>query len=114
MDYKEGKDKLRSLVLEYVACYTKQLAREQTFLDLLEEGGKLAGDIARKMADLIDWSNTLGWASLPEVDACTTQLRNGYRSLINPSSSERLKYECMTIGEGWPESCLHPLDPEWQ
>jgi len=54
MDYKEGKDKLRGLVLEYVACHTKQLTREQTFLDLLEEGGKLAGDIARNMAELID------------------------------------------------------------
>lgn len=54
MDYTEGKDKLRSLVLDYVACYIKQLMREQTFLDLLEQGGTATGDIARKMVDLID------------------------------------------------------------
>lgn len=54
MDYKEGRDKLRNLVLDYATCYIKQLMREQTFLDLLEEGGEPTGDIVRKMVDLID------------------------------------------------------------
>lgn len=54
MEYKQGQDKLRVLVLEYNACYIKQLMREQTFLELLEEGGKFAGDIATKIMDLID------------------------------------------------------------
>jgi len=54
MDYKEGRDKLRNLVLDYVTCYIKLLMREQTFLDLLEEGGEPTGDIVRKMVDLID------------------------------------------------------------
>jgi len=53
MDYDKGRDKLRSLVLDYVVCYISQLEQEQSFVQLLREGGHLASDLLAKMTDLI-------------------------------------------------------------
>lgn len=53
MDYEKGRDKLRSLVLDYAVCYIHQLEREQSFTHLLREGGHLPSDLITRMASLL-------------------------------------------------------------
>lgn len=54
MEYEEGYDKLRLLVLDYTVCYVQQLAREPSFIDLMKEPGPLATDLLGKMVALFE------------------------------------------------------------
>lgn len=54
MEFEEGRDKLKALVLDYAVCYVQQLSKEKSFLDLLEEPGSLASDLLVKMVGLFD------------------------------------------------------------
>lgn len=53
MDFEQGRDKLRGLVLDYIVCFLGELAKEATFLGLLSEQSALGRDLTLKMARLL-------------------------------------------------------------
>lgn len=53
MNYDNGRDKLRGLVLDYTVCYVHQLEQDESFRKLLQEGGHLPSDLLSKTVGLM-------------------------------------------------------------
>lgn len=52
MDFEEGRDRMRSVVLSYAYKFLKELSSERSFLDLLKGPGCLASDLVTKLVEL--------------------------------------------------------------
>ena len=53
LDFDQGHDRLRALVLEYASCYFRELMQEPSFIQLLQEGGPLPSDLMAKLAEMV-------------------------------------------------------------
>lgn len=53
-DFKQGSDKLRNLVSDYVVCHVEQMCREADFLGMLQECDGLASDLMLKLMSRLD------------------------------------------------------------
>lgn len=50
MEYAEGHDKLRLLLLDCAVCGVNQLSQNESFVRLVQENGSLSSDLLVKMA----------------------------------------------------------------
>lgn len=50
MEYEEGHDKLKLLVLDCAVCCVNQLSQNESLLQLTKENGSLSGGLLVKMA----------------------------------------------------------------
>jgi len=52
-DYDDGIDQLRSLVADYVVCHVEAIAKDQDFLNFVQERGAVAKDLLGKAAQAV-------------------------------------------------------------
>ena len=53
-EHKNKPDNLRSLIVHYVSCNIEILAKDESFRNLLKEGGSIAGDLVDRLIERLD------------------------------------------------------------